>query len=792
MTNAFNLRNRTSHLAIIAMLCALAGPQATAGPEGGTVTAGAARISSESSGATTIHQSSDRAIVDWQSFDVGTQESVSFFQPGQDAAILNRVTGGVGASKIDGSLRSNGQVYVLNPDGVVIGETGQITSRGGFVASSLDLENTAFMRGGDLRLSGDGGGAVVNKGIIASSAGDVVLVAPKVGNHGSIRAESGVVALGAGTEAWLRPADDQLLHIDAGLQIGGQGVNNQGVIDAVQAELKAAGGSVYDLAINQAGTVRATGVERRNSRILLSSGGGNLRVSGAQEARNADGSGGEIYVGGGVQGNDAAIANAKTLEATESAVFDVSAVEGQGEGGTAVLWSDAATSFRGSLWATGGGLGGDGGFAEVSGLALLEFRPSSVDLSAAFGEDGTLLLDPDDLQIVEVIGQGEDAVVDGGTVTSQPGSGVWNPDRRGSEVLASTIVDLLDDMNVVLEASGSIYNRAILEATPDNTNNLTLTAGEDIFLHEAIDLQWGDLALLAGGEIEGPMPIEGMPLMFSPQITANRVTIGSSGGTGLSSVDLRGVGLNVQQVALEFGLGISGDVNLTSADNIIGEVNLQAADDGGFSGALKLVNDGDGLTVNGSLATTELTGLSIVTEGDLSLGSSFDLSDLRTTGALDLVLASTDGNILSQAPASAFSGLDASANQRLLAYSTNKAQTRLDTELSLTEVVGESYASAPPSGLPEDGISRSFHLAGLGALTLTADDISRLYGASNGELTFSVAGLMGSDTFDTVTAGDPELSVAADVNSNIGVYEISIGRERHERVILRVSSGRQR
>lgn len=775
MTIASFLRNRASHGAMLVMLCALSGSQALAGPTGGNVVAGSAQIGAATGGVTAIHQNSNRAIIDWNSFDVGTQEGVSFHQPGQDAAILNRVTGGAGASRIDGNISANGHVFLLNPDGVLIGESGQITSRGGFVASSLEIGNEMFMQGGDLQLSGDGSGAVINKGIIESSAGDVVLVAPRVGNYGRITTTSGVAALGAGTQAWLRPADDQLLHIDAGLTFGGTGVDNQGLIEAAQAELKAAGGSVYDLAINQSGTVRATGVQRKGGRILLSSGGGSVRVSGTQEARNADGSGGEIYVGGGVQGGDAAIANARSLEVTESAVLDASALAGQGDGGTVVLWSDDVTSFRGSLSATGGSAGGDGGFAEISGAGALDFRPSSIDLSAEFGEAGTLLLDPDDLVIVSSQGQGEEAVVDGGTITPEPGSGNWDPGYQGSEIEADTIVGLLDSMNVILQASGSIYNNSELYANSGNTNSLTLTAGEGIYLNFGIDLQQGDLVLSAPGTIAGPVSQGGFPAL-PIGVSADRITIGSSGASGPAAVNFSAVELAAQTVDIDFGMGVSGDVDLSSANNDIAELNLISADDGGFSGALSVVNGGDGLTVNGSLAGTALTGFSIVTDGDLSLGSSFSLANPASSGALDLVLASTNGDILSSAPAAAFAGLDAGAGQRLLAYSTNKLRTSLATDLTLTEVAGETYASAPPSGLPEDGVSRIFYLAGLGKLTLTADDIDRLYGAGNGTLSFSVEGLLSGDSFDTATTGAPELSVSAGVNSDVGDYVISISQ----------------
>src|SRR5574340_674559 len=63
---------------------------ANARPQGGVVVEGAARISSSPS-ATTITQSSTRAAVNWQSFNVGAAQSVDFVQPSASAVTLNRV-----------------------------------------------------------------------------------------------------------------------------------------------------------------------------------------------------------------------------------------------------------------------------------------------------------------------------------------------------------------------------------------------------------------------------------------------------------------------------------------------------------------------------------------------------------------------------------------------------------------------------------------------------------------------------------------------------------------------------
>src|SRR3954466_9255494 len=100
-----------------------AGVQAQ-GPAGGVVRAGDARIDT-SGGLTRIEQFSDRAIIDWRSFGIGAADQVIFLQPSAQAATLNRVTGEQ-ASVILGRLDANGQVLLINPNGIVFGGGAQV------------------------------------------------------------------------------------------------------------------------------------------------------------------------------------------------------------------------------------------------------------------------------------------------------------------------------------------------------------------------------------------------------------------------------------------------------------------------------------------------------------------------------------------------------------------------------------------------------------------------------------------------------------------------------------------
>src|SRR5256885_8700362 len=92
----------------------LFGPRAVANPIGGTVAAGNATIQ-RGAGLVTINQSSDRLIVNWQSFSIRPGEITQFIQPSATAAALNRVISG-DPSQIFGTLRANGQVYLINPN----------------------------------------------------------------------------------------------------------------------------------------------------------------------------------------------------------------------------------------------------------------------------------------------------------------------------------------------------------------------------------------------------------------------------------------------------------------------------------------------------------------------------------------------------------------------------------------------------------------------------------------------------------------------------------------------------
>src|SRR3954447_26713377 len=127
-------------------LLALGIAPVAAGPEGGTVVGGAATISGQGGPAVVVNQSTGSAVINWNTFNIGVNESVRFNQPNSSSVALNRVVGGLGPSEILGSLTANGRVFIINRDGVLFGP-GAVVNTAGFLASTSDIKNSDFMAG---------------------------------------------------------------------------------------------------------------------------------------------------------------------------------------------------------------------------------------------------------------------------------------------------------------------------------------------------------------------------------------------------------------------------------------------------------------------------------------------------------------------------------------------------------------------------------------------------------------------------------------------------------------------
>ena len=113
-----------------------------AAPVGGNVVGGTGSIS-QSDLTTTINQNTQNLAINWQSFDVNSNERVQFIQPNTSSIALNRILGNNG-SVIQGQIDANGQVILVNPNGVFFSSTATVNV-GGLIASSLDMTPSDFM-----------------------------------------------------------------------------------------------------------------------------------------------------------------------------------------------------------------------------------------------------------------------------------------------------------------------------------------------------------------------------------------------------------------------------------------------------------------------------------------------------------------------------------------------------------------------------------------------------------------------------------------------------------------------
>ncbi len=415
---------------------------AQASPRGAQVVSGQASFSQ--AGPRLTITAGNNAIINYQSFNIARGETVTFVQPFASARVLNRVLG-LEPTEIDGVLRGNGQVYILNQQGVYFGSTAMVDV-GQLVAAGGHLSNADFLGGVD-HFTGVTGIVSNSGGIYANG---VSLIGGQVVNTGTINADRGAVVMAAGNDVYIGHAnDDVLVKVAPGATIN----HNSSAV-----------GDIYSLAINHTGSTTA-------GQIILNGGSGNVEVSGRLEASShgarqtggrvvvtggdvtlnsasvdASGSagGGTIYIGGESHGEGTIpAANDTTLSADSTLKADALA---DGNGGAIVVWSNQSTDFAGQISARGSG-GGAGGSAEVSSGGKLLFD-GSADLTGPAGT-GTLLMDP---------------------LT-------WTIASSGGDQTPASLVSALNLANVSILATVSIsVNNAVNASGNTNSHNLTLDA----------------------------------------------------------------------------------------------------------------------------------------------------------------------------------------------------------------------------------------------------------------------------------------------------------------------------
>src|SRR5216683_3890935 len=208
--------NRRHHRLLLATtaLMPLGTWLAVANPLGGQVAGGIATIDGQGTSTVTVTQTSQKAIINWNTFNIGTGEKTYINMPNASSVGLERVTGNQGPSTIDGSLWSNGILFLVNPNGILFGQGAQVNV-GGLLATTHDIKNSDFMAGRyNFNISGNPTASIVNQGsITAASGGFAALVAPGVRNTGTITATLGTIGLAAGNGFTLDFYGDKLITL---------------------------------------------------------------------------------------------------------------------------------------------------------------------------------------------------------------------------------------------------------------------------------------------------------------------------------------------------------------------------------------------------------------------------------------------------------------------------------------------------------------------------------------------------------------------------------------------------
>ena len=651
LTATYRIRCERSLSRLLATLLAATSTWSIAElPTGLNVVAGQATASTPTANNMHINQATDKAVLNWQTFNIGVGKSVQFVQPTTTSVALNRIVGNE-ASSIYGSLSANGQVFLVNPSGVMFAPGAQVNV-GGLVASSLGISNDDFMAG-RYTFSGLGGGAVENHGTInVARGGYVLLAAPKVTNMGSITADAGSVGLLAGSRVTLDTSDMGLVRFSVDAAAANAAINSSGSI-AVKggqvAVLASAMGDAMATVINQSGVIRADSAVERNGMIVLSGGptgvvkiagtlsaagiesgqtGGTVHVlgdkvlldSGTRIDASGRAGGGTVLVGGNYQGKGSE-QNASLTVVAPNASIDASAIS-TGNGGKVVVWADGATGFYGDIKATGGALSGNGGFAEVSGKQTLAFD-GKANLSAAAGSAGTLLLDP--LNII-ISNAGPAAYVDVSTFAAQPGS---------NQTVSTATLNAVGG-NITLQA----------------TNNITLSSAFTVAAGKSVNFEANNvIALNAALATSGTGGVTLSAATVSSNTAGTIVTTGSI-NTNAGNVQITATGLVNLAGAITANGGAAsaglagrsgGSVNITGGGGVTTAAITASGGNGGTGNTVG--GNAGSITIANSTAGNIVTGLLTASSGN-SIGTALTGG---TAGAISVTNSVAGGNVTTAA-----------------------------------------------------------------------------------------------------------------------------------------------
>jgi len=661
--------------AIVVAIAACFSGTAIANPTGGVVAHGSAQITNPAANILNINTHTAKTIINWNSFSIGAGELTRITQPTALSAVLNRVVGS-DPSAILGALQSNGRVFLLNPNGIVFGAGSQINVAG-LVASSLNLSDADFLSGRMNFTNGIGAGSVVNQGSINAAGGPVYLVGNSVTNNGLITNPNGEVVLAAGNSVELVNPATPNLRVE--VVAPDNEAKNLGTISAEAGRI-----GIYAGLIQQGGTLNASSAVVEGGRILLKatknttldagsqttasgSSGGKVEIqsgdttlaSGTIEAKGSSGAGGSVQllgnkvglmgnatidasgdsgggtvlVGGDFQGKNADVQNAFRTFVGQDVSIKADAVT-QGDGGKVIIWADDITRFYGDISARGGANSGNGGFVEVSGKHILDFT-GFVDTRAPKGVTGTLLLDPD---FIDITPSSLDVLIALNPPLA-PSVGYAFGDLGSYGGSTSVVLDPSNinaaATNVVLQANEDISVNAPISMNTSGVG-ITMQAGGYLNVSSSITTKGGAITLVAGDPGSLTSPSEGslninapldttaggaFPLGANITLTSNTADVGGNSvyiNANITTTDIPNLAASTANVS------ITGfEIDQTAGKSIIS----------------------NGLTLTGLNATSDAILLGTQTVANFSASGLRDLSIQRGTGVYTIGNIDVIGNL---------------------------------------------------------------------------------------------------------------------------------------------------
>jgi filamentous hemagglutinin family protein len=497
-------------------------------PSNGVVTSGSAQISSTET-KMTINQSTDQAIINWNTFNIGKDAQVQFIQPSVDSSTLNRVLS-VGASSIFGQLTSNGKVFLVNPNGILFGPSSSVDV-GALVATTGNISDFNFLNN-NYSFVANKVSDLVNQGQI--KGGSVALIGPSIRNEGYLIASIGDVVLASSDKVSLSFGPNQKISVAVDPSTIGSQINQTGSITSnsgkVLMEANVAQ-SFIDQTINgptSANTIiSANGVMRlvsttgpiKAKQIEVSAGPrGQAYVNGLLDVSQTNGVGGSILA----LGREVTIGSLASLDATgtfgggsilvggdwqgsnnipqsiytsvlSGAVLDASATD-HGHGGKIVAWSDITNSnsktiAQGSFFSQGGANGGNGGKIETSGHEL-DVSGAKILLTSKKNNAGLWLIDPYNYTIDSLAASAIVSALNSGHVTLTTSS---NNTSYGSNAIDSSAGDIIVSSDIISPSSNQLSLVALGDITINNQiiisgsgSKIDLNAQRDVNLNANI------------------------------------------------------------------------------------------------------------------------------------------------------------------------------------------------------------------------------------------------------------------------------------------------------------------